>query len=200
MDADWLTKILPFLNAAGIPLLSLSILLLILSYRRIVEVYKDTVKDLRDENKRLSERLREVDSDYFEKIAKMKEIISKSENAVAELYARKAELQSKEASKPETFSDTQRINQAIELLLDMTRIKSEVRYSRVFGELEYMMNEKKKEINKLADEIDDTESRVIVIGVLTTEEAYKKFELDKLESSARSVVEDKGTSNRKQLS
>jgi len=62
MNFDWLTNLLPIINATGIPLLVVGIFLLLRAYQKATEISKSTATYLSEENERLRKRLVEVNT------------------------------------------------------------------------------------------------------------------------------------------
>lgn len=82
MNLDWIPNLLPIINATGIPILSIGILLLLRAYQNSVETYKDTTNHLREENERIRKRLADADNLYFGEVEKMRAIVSSSVDAI----------------------------------------------------------------------------------------------------------------------
>jgi hypothetical protein len=199
MEAEWVNRILPILNAAGIPLLSIGIIVLIWAYRKSSDVYRGTTNYLLEENKRLKDQLQIIDSDYLERLGKLRDMLAKAENAISELQARKVGLLAKPENSPKEaiLSDVEKINDVILSLreLEGTTWRMKIEYFERTRYLEEFMKKKEDEINRLVDQIGDVESKVIVIRVLTTDEVYEKHKLNELGSgrglSASSQAESK---------
>ena len=179
MQPDWLTNFLPVLNATGIPLLAVGVILLVRAYQKSIEAYKDSTTHLAAENEKLRERLRVIDASYFDQIEKAKTSAAKSFEAIEELYARKVSLlsETESASTKDILSDVKNINQAIELIRELSSVQRgfnsqlHMHTTKMDDELAAWDSHFKSlssEISRLADRIGDTASRVIVVSVVTS--------------------------------
>lgn len=185
MNLDWLANLLPILNATGIPLLAIGIILLIRAYQRSVEIYKETSAHLKEENERLRKRILETDTGYFAEIDRMKGIVSKSIEAIAELQARKQALLTNVEDSPREaiLSDVQKIKQVIALMENLARTSEELdlRFQRHSTEMKAELQDIRASfqrrmfhVGEFADGIGDTQSRIAVVRVITSDEAYEK--------------------------
>jgi len=112
---DWLTVVLPIINAAGIPLLAFGIILLLRAFQKSTDIYKDTTIHLKDENDRLRKRLSEFESSYFNEIEKAREIAVRSMDAIQELHTIRATIKLNENKDDSTY-EIEGIDSAIEIL------------------------------------------------------------------------------------
>lgn len=171
MNID-LSNLLTILNATGIPLLAIALILLVKAYQKSGETYKETSSHLSSENERLRKRLGEVDASYFTDVEKMRSIVAKSMEAIEELQTRKIALLSKsEGSSDEAIlADVEKINEAIQKLhaLDDLERHLELRFKEQTLYLHREFQSLTFEIGKLAEHIGDTNARIAVVGVLAS--------------------------------
>lgn len=181
MNFDW-PNLLPILNATGIPLLTIGIILLIRAYQKSVETYKETSTHLSEENTRLRKRLSEIDLDYFAQVERMKNIVSNSVEAIEELQARKITLLSKpmDVSNEKIFNDVEKINEAIKLLesLDLLQNEFDIRLNEQTIYMQREFQHLTRAISMLSEQIGDNQSRVTVLGVLTSSQTREKIKTE----------------------
>jgi hypothetical protein len=186
MNFDWLANLVPILNATGIPLLGIGIVLLVRAYQKSAETYKETSAHLTEENKRLWERLHDVDVGYFDEVEKMKSIVAKSIDAIGELQIRKVALLSKpeELSSETIMSEIKKIDRAIALMQELSQTQEElkilfVRYNRAMQEeifkLEQRFQNSAIQVGEMAGQIGDPIARVTLLGLLTKHESLAKL-------------------------
>jgi len=184
MPTDWLSTLLPIINAAGIPILAIAIVMLLRAYQKATDTYKDVSNHLRSENERLSNRLAKVETDYFSDYDKMKVTVSSSMNAIQELQARKIALlsQPENSESKDILTEVKKINNIIDLLQTImsgvTEISSQQQH--MVTRANYDAQRVMIEMGKLAEQIGDTKSRVAVLGVITSNKSLNevKSEID----------------------
>jgi hypothetical protein len=200
MNLDWLTTLLPIINATGIPILAIGIILLLRAYQKSVEAYKETSSHLREENERIRKRLNEADTFYFGEVEKMRTTVSNSMEAIKELQVRKISLltQASEDNKETVLADIEKINEAIEGLREIsTRAKTiDVKVREALFYLNHDFQELTVHVGELADQISDTKSRVAIVGVVSSGEALKELNREDIPSQGLTapVHEKKQTS------
>jgi len=174
---DWLTNLLPILNAAGIPLLAIGVILLIRAYQKSVETYKETSSHLRDENERLRKRIYELDTSYFREVEKVRSVILKSSEVIEELNVRKVTLLSKAEERPikpmirnsPEKSDVIAINKAIELLeaIISHQRRNEIDYLQKTFYSGEQFRDIIHQLSMLTDRIGDIETKFTILKVLS---------------------------------
>jgi hypothetical protein len=209
MDFDWVPKLLPLVNATGVPLLAIGFYLLFRAYQKSIDTYKETHEHLSDENKRLRERLQSSDTGYFDQINKMRDVVSKSVDTISDLQARKVALLSKPDDIPRDaiISDVNKINEAISLMQELTAVSKEVRslyqkhIERVEEEVrmkEYHYHDLAKRIGNLSEKIGDTSSRVLVVSVISSDKAIEQIKKEAGEQK-RGIVIAEGSEEEKSM-
>jgi DnaJ-domain-containing protein 1 len=180
MIPDWLTNILPIINAGGIPILAIGIILLFRAYQKATETYRDTSNHLKDENDRLRKRLAESDANYFSEIDKIRVTVSSSLDAIKELQARKAELfsQSDFSVNQEILTEVRKIDNVIEILqkISSSITEIEVLYQSKLNSLTNKFEELFIRIGEMSTQIDDSKSRNAIRGVILS--YYKILQVD----------------------
>lgn len=220
MEFDWISKLLPLVNATGVPLLAVGFYLLFRAYQKSIDTYQGTYRHLTEENRRLNEtysnlshensllkeRLQSIDTEYYDQIDKMRESIIKTANAISELQARKVALLSKEDVPESTIvSDVNKINEAIALMQEFASASKEIRLSYK-KHIEYFDDEMKTKdlkynelalkISKLSEQIGDTSSRVIVVRVVSSDGAIQRI-ISEIEGKIRGIVTPSAPDNEK---
>jgi predicted nucleic acid-binding Zn-ribbon protein len=201
MDFDWLPKLLPLINATGVPLLAVGCYLLFRAYQKSIDTYKETHEHLSEENKRLREQLQSVETGYFDQVNKMKDVVSKTVDAISELQARKVALLSKpdEVPKDAILSDVNRINEAINLMQKLIEVSKEVKflYRRHLEHIEeevkmkeYNYRDLAKRISYLSERIGDTSSRVLVVSVISSDKAIEQIKKEAGEQKRGMVMDN----------
>lgn len=173
MNFDWITTILPVINATGIPLLSIGIIFLLRAYQKSVETYKETTTHLQDENKRVRDQLSVLDSSYVESLNKMRDTVSKSMQAIGELQAAKLTLMTNPDNSPEELvqSDIEKIDEVLDRLSELIDVSKRNEYFQ--HEMETRINFEFNKLGKLINQIGDTKSRLAIVRVVATEEVYQ---------------------------
>jgi hypothetical protein len=190
-----LNQILPLINATGIPLLAVSLIVLIMAYQKAVQTYKETASSLNEENKRLRETLHSNGLDYIEELRKMKKVVSKVDDAVENLVAAKATLlargsadliQEKQLTEgKKIFMDVGKIDLAIESMHSLIEYQS--MFERAFTENQLRVEQTLHEfranfrnvqlaISKLSDQIADNNSRALIVGVIGSRETRSELQ------------------------
>ncbi len=179
MDYDFFMKILPILNATGVPLLAIGIILLLRAYQQSVKTYRESSTHLLEENKRLRNLLSEGDANYLALMEKMKGIVAKSVEAIEELQVRKISLLSKseETSNDEVLADVKNINEAISLVRQLAEFnyKLGVDYKR---EQMYMRDHflsLTTQVGQIAEQIGDIKSRTALVGVIVSDDSLNEL-------------------------
>lgn len=179
MVGEVLQEILPLLNALGLPLLGTAVLILVRAYRQSAETYEQTSSSLRTENERLRTQLTVRDTQYFGEVDRMKATTASALRAVEEIQASKAALLSgsSSASKEDLRSDIENLNRALEQIGELTLLSKEMdlKLRDVSLAFDRRFNEATTAIAQLADRIGDTRSRVALIGVLGSPQAFDRI-------------------------
>jgi len=175
MNLDWLTTLIPIVNATGIPLLAVGIILLLRAYQKSVEAYKDTSLHLSEENKRLRTQLSEVDSGYLEALNRMREIAAKSIQATGELQAAKISLLTggSDLAEHTIRSDVAKINQVLDLLQTLSETVKRIELFQ--KETELAVQAEFHKIGQLISEIGDTQTRLSIVRVIASDETFQSL-------------------------
>jgi len=172
MPNDLFSILLPIINAAGIPILAIGIIILLRAYQKASETYRDTSNYLRDENERLGKRLATAEANHFNDYEKMRVMASNSINAIQELQARKVSLltQSESLATQEILAEVKKINDTIELLQNMSSMISvlSIDNQRKFDSINENFQKITQQVSLMADQIGDTKSRVAILGAITS--------------------------------
>jgi hypothetical protein len=175
MNFDWITTTLPIINATGIPLLSIGIILLLIAYQKSVETYKDSTTHLKDENKRVREQLSTLDSSYTDSLNKMRETVSKSMQAIGELQAAKISLLTNSNNSPAELvkSDIEKIEIVLDKLSELVDSSKRLEYYQ--NETSARMNIEFNNLGKIITQIGDTKSRLAIVRVIATDEVFQSI-------------------------
>ena len=108
-------EILPYINAAGVPILAFSIFMLVKTYQKINQKYSENIDRERNENQKLREHVTHYESSFLSEIGRIQEVIKKADNVIKELQIKKAELlaQGQDKDKQVLF-DVKYVNTIIE--------------------------------------------------------------------------------------
>jgi Tfp pilus assembly protein PilN len=175
MNFDWITTLLPIINATGIPLLSIGIIFLLRAYQKSVETYKDTTAHLKEENKRVREQLSILDSSYADSLNKMRETVSKSMQAIGELQAEKISILTNSSNLPveSVQSDIEKIDDVLDTLSALVGLSK--RMESYQHEMDSRFTEGLSRLGKLITQIGDTKSRLAIVRVLASNEVYESI-------------------------
>jgi len=168
---DNVNAVLQIVNALGIPLLAVGVILLIVAYQKSGEAYRDGSKYLRDENDRLRTRLAERDDHYFALVDRTAKLLARSERAIEELQARKigllASTPESDANRDLVLAEVKKINAAIESLQDLP-LEFSYHLERELGSMT-------RRVAELAEEIGDVRARLAVVAVVTSPDVHEKL-------------------------
>jgi predicted nucleic acid-binding Zn-ribbon protein len=208
MNLNWLTDVFPVLNATGLPLLAIAVILLVRAFQKSIETYKETsahlstenqtlreriqetYRNFTEENEKLRERLHKIDTDYFDELDRMKSVVSKTNEAIAELHARKVALLSKpeDSSNEAILSEVQKIGQAISIMQELVNSQKEFKsllskgivyvYDKDLKNVERQFELLTNQVGELAGQIGDTKTRIAVVSILTTENMLHQIKSD----------------------
>jgi hypothetical protein len=179
MDYDSFMKLLPILNATGVPLLAIGIILLLRAYQQSVKAYRESSTHLLEENKRLRNLLSEGDANYLSLMEKMKGIVAKSVEAIEQLQVRKISLLSKseETSSDNVLADVKNINEAISLMRQLSdfnyRLGLDYKHQQAYTRDQFVSLT--TQVGQLAEQIGDIKSRTALVGVIVSDDAFNEL-------------------------
>lgn len=187
MNLDWLMQLVPIINAAGVPILAVGIILLLLAYQNASKSYQETSVHLKIENERLRARLSEEEDRYFLGAEKIKDLMSKSIEAMGQLEARKVALLStvEGISKDDLKAEIDKLNKAIEVLHRLIGYDKE---RQIEAQHRYLVLI--RHIGELIGQISDIKSRIALLGVITSKEEQQEIKKE-LSGHKRGLVFEK---------
>jgi hypothetical protein len=194
MNLEWVKDLLPLLNATGIPLLAIGILLLLRAYQNSVQTYKDVTSSLKDENERLRTRLTEVETSYYGEMDKARDIAIKSMEAIEKLRIQKTKLLSEtSADSEELVSEVKKINEAIRLLGELStafklfdeQMRVHIAYTR--REFSRLLAEPTQVLERIADVVRDDSSRLEIVQILNLAEVLDVNVIDRASETSSSL-------------
>jgi hypothetical protein len=184
-------SLIPIVNATGIPLLAIGVILLVRAYQKSVDTYKETSVHLSSENDRLRKRLVEADTAYSRELNELRSIVSKSVKAIEELEARKFALLSKteDTSEQTIFTDVAKIDELITRITQLSHLDSFISRELANFSLHIQQEADKitAEISSLAMQIGDTKTRIAVVGFIASSEKQDNLK-NEIKDQTRGLV------------
>jgi hypothetical protein len=169
MNLDWLTILLPVVNAAGIPILAFAVIMLVRAYRKSVETYKETADHLRLENDRLRKRLSELDTGYSKQLDRIRNVVDKAVGSLEHLNGRRVALLSNLGSdRQATMRDVMKISEAIDAITPLIQTLGKFSPPLIARVIEEYLNRLAIDLGKLAAQIGDSQSRLALIKIVVT--------------------------------
>jgi hypothetical protein len=122
--SDILTTLVPFINAAGIPILAFAIIILLRVYQKIGESYQQSANYLREENERLRRRMEQADSHYFDYLDKVRTLATKASELENQLIT--GQLKARISKVDLSEEDVMKVDAAIRTVQRLTELTAEV--------------------------------------------------------------------------